>query len=130
MKYKPYVHNLIASDSDLTPARLIRNFKSSEQISPNMKFDAAFDEALLAKLSPNERKIYAASLRNSRDLRNVIVTAVDKGIASGEVSGSYKKACEIANKGFQRGLTNEDISELTELPIDRIVKLRAKFDRQ
>ncbi len=95
-----------------------------------MLFDAAFDEALLAKLSPNERKIYAASLRNSRDLRNVIVTAVDEGIATGEVSGSYKKACEVANKGLQCGLTNEDISELTELPIEEVQALRAEGEAQ
>ncbi len=96
----------------------------------NTMVQKAFDEALLAKLSPNERKIYAASLRNSRDLRNVIVTAVDEGIATGEVSGSYKKACEVAENLIAIEMTSEQISKATGLALHEVQAIRSQLDRQ
>ena len=64
-------------------------------------FVKAFEQAELAKLNPEERKVYEQSLKVSRDNTNVINYSFDEGIKKGEEIG-IKKGEEM---GIKKGRT-------------------------
>ena len=74
-------------------------------------FDKLFNEAEIAKLTPEDMKAYEESLKVYRDSYSVIETAVNK------------KAIEIARKLKQRGVDINLIVETTSLTKEQIEKL-------
>jgi predicted transposase/invertase (TIGR01784 family) len=82
-------------------------------------FAKLFEQAEIANYSEQEYTAYEQSLKNYRDLNNVIDTAYHEG----EIKGELKKAQEIAQTMLLKGLAIELISEMTKLSQQEIEQL-------
>ena len=74
-------------------------------------FFDAFEQAEIAKFSPEERQDYEESVKIYRDLKNSLDTA------------EWKAKVKIAKNLKAMGLSNEQIAKGTGLPIDEILSL-------
>ena len=110
-------------------------------------FTKLFEEAEIAKFTPTELKEYEDSLKAYRDVKNSIDTALEKGreegmaegMAKGMEKGMAKGMAEGMEKGMAKGmekekqstarrllsmgLSEEQVSTATELPLEVIQKL-------
>lgn len=86
-------------------------------------FEKLFNAAEIAKFSPEEREAYEESLKYYRDLKNVVDTSKEEGIAEGIEKGIEKRNFEIAKKMKEKGMSNAEIKELTGLSDMEINKL-------
>ena len=103
-------------------------------------FTKLFEEAEIAKFTPTELKEYEDSLKAYRDVKNSIDTALEKGREEGMAKGLEKGREEGLEKGLAKGmekekiatarrllsmgLSEEQVSTATELPLEEIQKLR------
>ena len=107
-------------------------------------FTKLFEEAEIAKFTPTELKEYEDSLKAYRDVKNSIDSALEKGreegMAEGMEKGMAKGMAEGMEKGLAEGmekekqstarrllsmgLSEEQVSTATELPLEEIQKLR------
>ena len=103
-------------------------------------FDRLFDEAEIAKFTPQEMREYETSKMAYRDIKNSVDTAKREGIAEGKEigmkegmakgkqeglaegmeKGMNQKALEIAKNMLAMGLSAEQIAKATQLPLDII----------
>jgi len=82
-------------------------------------FERLFEAAEIAKFTPEEREAYEESLKNYRDLKNVVDTSREEGFLEGidqrniEIAKKMKKEGESIEKIMRyTGLSEEEISEL------------------
>ena len=95
-------------------------------------FTKLFEEAEIAKFTPTELKEYEDSLKAYRDVKNSIDTALEKGreegmaevMAKGMAEGMEKEKLSTARRLLSMGLSEEQVSTATELPLEVIQKLR------
>ena len=107
-------------------------------------FTKLFEEAEIAKFTPTELKEYEDSLKAYRDVKNSIDTAlekgreegmakgmeigIEKGIAKGMekgiAKGMEKEKLATARRLLSMGLSEEQVSTVTELPLEEIQKLK------
>lgn len=91
-------------------------------------FTKLFEEAEIAKFTPTELKEYEDSLKAYRDVKNSIDTALEKGreegMAKGMAEGMEKEKQSTARRLLSMGLSEEQVSTATELPLEVIQKLR------
>ena len=103
-------------------------------------FTKLFEEAEIAKFTPTELKEYEDSLKAYRDVKNSIDTALEKGreegmakcmaegmekgMAEGLAKGMEKEKIATARRLLSMGLSEEQVSTATELPLEEIQKLR------
>ena len=103
-------------------------------------FTKLFEEAEIAKFTPTELKEYEDSLKAYRDIKNSIDTALEKGreegmakcmaegmekgMAEGLAKGMEKEKIATARRLLSMGLSEEQVSTATELPLEEIQKLR------
>jgi len=89
-------------------------------------FAKLFEQAEIANYSEMEYHEYEQSLKEYRDLFNVIDTAFSDGKAEGKAEGlaegEKRKALETARKLREKGFSAEDICELTGLSFDDVRK--------
>ena len=86
-------------------------------------FDRLFQEAEIAKFTPQELREYEDSRKAYRDIKNSIDTAhkegkaegLAEGRAEGRAEGEQTKAIAIAEKLKAKGFTTAEISEMTGL---------------
>ena len=86
-------------------------------------FDRLFQEAEIAKFTPQELREYEDSCKAYRDIKNSIDTAhkegkaegLAEGRAEGRAEGEQTKAIAIAEKMKAKGFTTAEISEMTGL---------------
>ena len=103
-------------------------------------FDRFFEEAEIAKFTPQEMREYETSKMAYRDIKNSVVTAKREGIAEGKEigmkegmakgkqeglaegmeKGMNQKALEIAENMLAMGLSAEQVAKATQLPLDII----------
>ena len=83
-------------------------------------FTKLFEEAEIAKFTPTELKEYEDSLKAYRDVKNSIDTALEKG----REEGMEKEKISTARRLLSMGLSEEQVSTATELPLEEIQKLR------
>jgi hypothetical protein len=84
------------------------------------------------RMSEAERKQYQAHLEAVRYQRSVIQTGIIEGFAEGRAEGraegiaegEKKKAIAIASKALKKGMSPEDVMELTSLTKDEITNLQ------
>ena len=73
-------------------------------------------------------KEYEDSLKAYRDVKNSIDTALEKGreegMAKGLAKGMEKEKIATARRLLSMGLSEEQVSTATELPLEEIQKLR------
>ena len=82
-------------------------------------FDKVFKTAEIAMFDKQERMAYEDSLKNYRDIKNVIDTAREEGIEKGE----KKKAIEIAKQALLEGSSVKFVCKITKLSIEEIQKI-------
>ena len=83
-------------------------------------FTKLFEEAEIAKFTPAELKEYEDSLKAYRDVKNSIDTALEKG----REEGMEKEKLATARRLLSMGLSDEQVSTATELPLEEIQKMR------
>lgn len=83
-------------------------------------FTKLFEEAEIAKFTPTELKEYEDSLKAYRDVKNSIDTALEKG----REEGMAEEKQSTARRLLSMGLSEEQVSTATELPLEEIQKLR------
>ncbi|MBV3420526.1 hypothetical protein KSW96_12095, partial [Prevotella copri] len=90
-----------------------------------------FEEAEIAKFTPQEMREYETSKMAYRDIKNSVDTAKREGIAEGKEigmkegmeKGMNQKALEIAKNMLAMGLSAEQVAKATQLPLDIIKNL-------
>ena len=103
-------------------------------------FTKLFEEAEIAKFTPTELKEYEDSLKAYRDVKNSIDSALEKGreegmaegmakgmekgMEKGLAEGMEKEKQSTARRLLSMGLSEEQVSTATELPLEEIQKLR------
>ena len=84
-------------------------------------FKRLFEAAEIARFTETEMKDYEESLKNLRDLGNVLDTAKEEGRKEGE----KRKSIEIARKLLGAGISDEVIAASTGLTINEIQNLKS-----
>ena len=91
-------------------------------------FDRLFEEAEIAKFTPQEMREYEASKMAYRDIKNSIDTAKQEGLAEGMELGMEKgmnqKALDIARNMLADGVDINLIMKYSGLPQEQIEKLK------
>ena len=110
-------------------------------------FDRLFEEAEIAKFTPQEMREYEASKKAYRDLKNSIDTAKQEGLAEGLEIGMAKgmkqgmekgmkqgmekgmnlRSLEIARKMLAKGLDEASVMDMTGLTAEEIKLLKAEM---
>ena len=94
-------------------------------------FDRLFEEAEIAKFTPQELREYEASKIAYRDIKNSVDTAKREGIAEGMEKGMKKgmekKSLEIAKKMLTKGMDEATVMEITGLSAELIQQLKAEM---
>ena len=98
--------------------------------------DRLFEEAEIAKFTPQEQREYEASKMAYRDIKNSIDTAkregkedglaegVEKGLAEGMEKGMNKRSLEIARKMLANGMDAATVMEITGLSESQLQQLK------
>ena len=98
-------------------------------------FDRLFEEAEIAKFTPQEMREYEASKKAYRDIKNSIDTAKQEGLAEGiEIGmkqgmekGMNLRSLEIARKMLAKGLDEASVMDMTGLTAEEIKLLKAEM---
>ena len=124
----------------------VESFRTLHERTPYHKkmFTKLFEEAEIAKFTPTELKEYEDSLKAYRDVKNSIDTALEKGreegmakgmeigmekgiakgMEKGMAKGMEKEKLATAHRLLSMGLSDEQVSTVTELPLAEIQKLK------
>ena len=86
-------------------------------------FDRLFEEAEIAKFTPQEMREYEASKKAYRDIKNSIDTAKREGIEIGKAKGKNEANTETAQRLLAMGLSAEQVAKATQLPLEIIKNL-------
>ena len=86
-------------------------------------FDRLFEEAEIAKFTPQEMREYETSKMAYRDIKNSVDTAKREGIAE----GMKKRSLEIARKLLAKGIDEETVKDTTGLSAEQILQLKAEI---
>ena len=102
-------------------------------------FDRLFEEAEIAKFTPQEMREYEASKKAYRDIKNSIDTAKQEGLAEGieigmekgmkqgmekgRAEGKHETNTKTAQRLLAMGLSAEQVSKATQLPLETIKNL-------
>ena len=84
-----------------------------------------FEAAEIARFTETEMTDYEGSLKNLRDLGNVLDTAKEEGRKQGLKEGEKRKSIEIARKLLASGLPEEFIAGSTGLTLEEIQELKS-----
>ena len=88
-------------------------------------FKRLFETAEIARFSESEMRDYEESLKNLRDLGNVLNTAKEEGRKEGREEGERKRSFEIARNLLQAGIAEDVIAATTGLSIEEIQNLKS-----
>ena len=86
-------------------------------------FDRLFEEAEIAKFTPQEMREYETSKMAYRDIKNSVDTAKREGLAEGIEIGMNQKAQDIAKHMLAMGLSAEQVAKATQLSLEIIKNL-------
>ena len=91
-------------------------------------FDRLFEEAEIARFTPQEQREYEASKKAYRDIKNSVDTAKGEGIAEGMEKGMKQgmkqRSLEIARNLLSLGLPIDQITQATGLTEEEIELLK------
>jgi len=102
---------------------IIKNLNKLDRIPDKLReqiFDKLFITAEIARFTPAQVLFYEDSLKYYRDLKNSLDTARGEG----KIEGKIEEKIEIARKALKKGLSINDIVELTGLSEDEIKGIR------
>ena len=83
-------------------------------------FERVFEQAEIARFTPDEARIYEESLKHLRDLGNVISSAERRGHAKGRAEGIEESKHATAKRMKAKGYAVTEIAELTGLTPDEV----------
>ena len=98
-------------------------------------FDRLFEEAEIAKFTPQEMREYETSKMAYRDIKNSVDTAkregiaegmekgMELGMAKGRAEGKHEANTETAQRLLAMGLSAEQVAKATQLPLEIIKNL-------
>ena len=98
-------------------------------------FDRLFEEAEIAKFTPQEMREYETSKMAYRDIKNSVDTAkregkqeglaegIEIGMEKGRAEGKHEANTETAQRLLAMGLSAEQVSKATQLPLEIIKNL-------
>lgn len=90
-------------------------------------FQRVFEQAEIARFTPDESRIYEESLKHYRDLRNVIKSAERRGhregLAEGRAEGRAEGLRDNARRMKAKGYAVEEIADITGLATNDIESL-------
>ena len=86
-------------------------------------FDRLFEEAEIAKFTPQEMREYETSKMAYRDIKNSVDTAKREGLAEGIEIGMNQKDQDIAKNMLAMGLSAEQVAKATQLSLEIIKNL-------
>ena len=98
-------------------------------------FDRLFDEAEIAKFTPQEMREYETSKMAYRDIKNSVDTAkregieigmakgMAKGMEKGRAEGKHEANTETAQRLLAMGLSAEQVAKATQLSLEIIKNL-------
>ena len=86
-------------------------------------FDRLFEEGEIAKFTPQEMREYETSKMAYRDIKNSVDTAKREGIEIGRAEGKHEANTETAQRLLAMGLSAEQVSKATQLPLEIIKNL-------
>ena len=86
-------------------------------------FTRLFEQAEIARYTPEERQDYEDSLKVYRDMKNVLDTAELKGLKKGIEQGASDERKKNAKAMKALGLPLETIAKVTGMSIEDIAKL-------
>ncbi|MEE1343221.1 MAG: hypothetical protein U0K49_00175, partial [Segatella copri] len=98
-------------------------------------FDRLFEEAEIAKFTPQEMREYETSKMAYRDIKNSVDTAKREGIAEGmekgmkegmekgRAEGKHEANTETAQRLLAMGLSAEQVAKATQLSLEIIKNL-------
>ncbi|MCP9551919.1 hypothetical protein NNC51_04525, partial [Prevotella copri] len=101
--------------------------------------DRLFEEAEIAKFTPQEMREYETSKMAYRDIKNSVDTAkregieigmakgMEKGRAEGIEEGMSQRSLEIARKMLAKGMDEASIMDMTGLTAEEIKLLKAEM---
>ena len=87
-------------------------------------FDRLFEEAEIAKFTPQEMREYETSKMAYRDIKNSVDTAKREGIAEGMEKGMNQKALDIARNMLADGVDINLIMKYSGLTQEQIEKMK------
>ena len=91
-------------------------------------FDRLFEEAEIARFTPQEQREYEASKKAYRDIKNSVDTAKREGIAEGMErgmkQGMKQRSLEISRNLLSLGLPIDQITQATGLTEEEIELLK------
>ena len=103
-------------------------------------FDRLFEEAEIAKFTPQEMREYEASKKAYRDIKNSIDTAkqeglaegieigmekgMEKGMKQGKEEGMNQRSLEIARKMLAKGMDETTVMDMTGLTAEEIKQMK------
>ena len=102
-------------------------------------FDRLFEEAEIAKFTPQEMREYETSKMAYRDIKNSVDTAKREGIEigmekgmkqgweEGRAEGMNLRSLEIARKMLAKGMDEASIMDMTGLTAEKIKLLKAEM---
>ena len=102
-------------------------------------FDRLFEEAEIAKFTPQEMREYETSKMAYRDIKNSVDTAKREGIEigmekgmkqgreEGRAEGMNLRSLEIARKMLAKGMDEASIMDMTGLTAEEIKLLKAEI---
>ena len=102
---------------------VLKNLKRLDRLPEKLRekvFEKIFSVAEIAKLTKEEYNQYVDSLKTYRDWKNSIDTARDEGEVKGKAEGKAEEKLEIAKKLKNRGMSFDQISEITNLSLEDI----------
>ena len=86
-------------------------------------FKKLFEQAEIARFTPEERRGYEDSMKNYRDINNAIATAQRDSKAEGKAEGKAEQNLENARKMKELGASFDFITQVTGLSPEQIEKL-------
>ena len=87
-------------------------------------FDRLFEEAEIAKFTPQEMREYETSKMAYRDIKNSVDTAKREGIAEGMEKGMNQRTLDIARNMLADGVDLNLIMKYSGLTQEQIEKLK------
>ncbi len=87
-------------------------------------FDRLFEEAEIAKFTPQEMREYEFSKMAYRDIKNSVDTAKREGIAEGMEKGTNQRSLDIARNMLADGVDLNLIMKYSGLTQEQIEKLK------
>jgi len=109
---------------------LLRNLSALENRLPEVQgriFERLFNIARKDKLNTEEMITYNKSIMEYNDVRNSMQYAQERGISIGEKRGisigEERKTARFVVKCHAKGMSVDDIADLTELPVDKVKRM-------